>query len=542
MKTATAMTIYFDKRVFSVFMLGIASGLPWVLIGSALTLWLKEAGVSRSNIGYAGLIFATYTINFLWSPLVDRVHPLPFFGQSKQRQSWIAPCLFIIALLCLSMSFFTPLHQAKTIVFIALLIALTSSTQDIAIDAYRIDSFDPSESGKISAAAGAITAGWWSGYAGIGFIPLYLSDQSWSWPSLYLLLGGITCAIGIMAIFIPSPKYKNRIHSQEEHNRYLHGVQSLGQIKKVKLSALVLAPIGMAFWVFLGSSGLPLSVSSHQAYIPCVILLALTVAVFAALNVAQILRKPIRNPHVVNTPFVNNKRRLENKMYVNRQINNAFDTLLAQLLRSICSPIGNFFQRNGTQLALQILLFIFLFKIGEAFLGRMSIVFYKEIGFSNTEIATYSKMLTWVITVITAIFAGVINAKLGLFKGLLISGLFMACSNLMFVAIAITGPDINVYLATVIIDGVAAAWSTVAFVAFISALCDHRFSASQYALLASLGSLGRTMLSSLSGALVDYLNGNWVVFFIITTVMIIPSMLILIKLNSHNKQVIEANN
>ena len=186
--------------------------------------------------------------------------------------------------------------------------------------------------------------------------------------------------------------------------------------------------------------------------------------------------------------------------------------------------------RNGPAIAISLLGFIFLFKIGEAFLGRMSIVFYKEIGFSKTQIATYSKMLTWVVTMACVIPCGLLNARLGLLKGLMISGLFMAASNLMFCLLAIAGPVEWLYFVTVVIDGFTSAWATVAFVAFISHLCSHQFSATQYALLASLGNLGRTLLASNSGLLVDILNGDWAVFFAITALMVTPSLVLLWRL------------
>ena len=172
---------------------------------------------------------------------------------------------------------------------------------------------------------------------------------------------------------------------------------------------------------------------------------------------------------------------------------------------------------------------MFLFKIGEAFLGRMSIVFYKEVGFSNTQIADYTKMLGWAATVGFTLLGSFINVRLGVVKGLLIGGSAMALSNLMFAWMAVAGPKEWLFAATILVDNFTTAFSSVAFVSFLTALTGRAFSASQYALLASIGNLGRTTLASGSGWFVD-LTGSWVLFFILTTILVIPGLLLLLTI------------
>ena len=505
MPNNSVFSTYADRRIASVFLLGITSGLPWVIIGSALTLWLKESGISRAEIGYAGMIFGVFAINFFWSPAIDRIK-LPFIDSAfGQRQGWIGLCQLTMTLLCLSMALFSPVDSTKALILTALGIAVCAATQDIAIDAYRIDSFSSNENDLISTAAGAATAGWWTGYAGLGFLPLYLSDQGWQWPTLYLLMAATIALLAFINQLLPRPKHGSSQTLDQDYATYLETTKGMPLTQKVLQIITLSSPILLTVWAFVGSPGIPKEISQSSIYTPGLILVGLTFAILAAIQ----LNRSLQIRRVSAKPAT------------------TLDFILARFLTNLCSPIQEFFQRNGFRLALYILLFIFLFKIGEAFLGRMSIVFYKEIGFSNTEIASYSKMLTWWVSVFAAIAAGALNARLGLFRGLFISGVFMACSNLMFSWIALTGPSIPLYIATVIVDGVAASWSLVAFVAFISALCNHTFSASQYALLASLGALGRTTLSSVSGQVVDWLDGNWAVFFVITALMVIPSLLLL---------------
>jgi PAT family beta-lactamase induction signal transducer AmpG len=197
------------------------------------------------------------------------------------------------------------------------------------------------------------------------------------------------------------------------------------------------------------------------------------------------------------------------------------------LANTVWGPLGSFFRKNGISVALALLGFIFLFKVGEAFMGKMSLIFYKEIGFSKSDIALYSKGLGWITTVAFTILGGFLAIRSGTFKALLFAGIAMAATNIMFSILAWTGKSEWVFALAVLLDDIAAAFATVAFVTFISLLVDRTYTATQYALLASIGTMGRTTLASTSGALVDWLHGDWGVFFILTALMVIPSLILL---------------
>lgn len=416
------LRVYLQPRVLVIFILGIASGFPWVMIGSALSAWLQEEGLTRSVIGYFGAVFGAYSINFLWSPLVDSIKIPILTHWLGQRRSWILSCQLIIVAACFALSQLQVSEHLHLVGLLAMAIAISSATQDIAIDAYRIESFAVTEGRLQSAGAAMATAGWWTGYAGLGAIPFFIVDsQQWYWQDAYAILGFIMLTIAAVVLVVRKATY----HQQDSDGQLAHA------------------------------------------------------------------------------------------------------GLLGRLEHILFAPIKEFFQRNGVKFALSVLVFIFLFKIGEAFLGRMSIVFYKEIGFSNDQIGTYSKLVTWWVTILFALLGSAVNLRMGIVKGLLFGGLAMAASNLMFSWIALVGPSEQLFLSAVIIDGFTSAWSTVAFVAFISLLCNRTFTASQYALMASLGTLGRTLLSSYSGVVVDALDGNWALFFLLTAVMVIPSLLFL---------------
>ena len=204
-----------------------------------------------------------------------------------------------------------------------------------------------------------------------------------------------------------------------------------------------------------------------------------------------------------------------------------FQKLLVGLSLQFLIQLQVFLKKNGFSIALGIIGFIFLFKIGEAFLGRMSVIFYKEIGFSKSDIALYSKTFGWFTTVIFTLLGGLFTIRSGVLKSMFVAGILMASTNLLFTILAWSGKSYFLFALAIILDDIAAAFATVATVAFISLLVDRNYTATQYALLASIGTAGRTMLASSSGSLVDWLNGDWGTFFIITALMVIPSLILL---------------
>ena len=219
----------------------------------------------------------------------------------------------------------------------------------------------------------------------------------------------------------------------------------------------------------------------------------------------------------------------ENDKLISDQFRNKnfFSQFLTWIGGTISGPIISFFKKNGFSIAIGILGFVFLFKVGEAFLGRMSIIFYKEIGFSKSDIAIYSKTLGWITTVVFTLLGGLFVIRSGVLKAMFMAGIIMASTNLLFSVLAWSEKSEILFALAVIFDDIAAAFATVAFVAFISLLVDRTYTATQYALLASIGTAGRTTLASSSGALVDWLNGDWGIFFILTALMVIPSLIIL---------------
>ena len=437
---AETFSIYFDRRMTKILLLGAISGFPWVIIGSSLSLWLKEEGLSRSTIGWAGLIFAVYAFNYLWAPIIDRVRIPWLTNKIGHRRGWIVLMQSIILISLIFWSIINPTTNLALVISVGLIIAIASATQDITVDALRIEQIGENEGKSMQAGAAMAVVGWWTGYKLGGVVALTSAEFFQNlgfenyWQITFLVLGAVIIACNIGLMFINEVLQIDKNESQKKTDKMIEDK--------------------------LGASNL--------------------------------LTKTI-----------------------------------AWLTGTVAGPIISFFKKNGFNIALAILAFIFLFKIGEAFLGRMSVIFYKEIGFTKTDIALYSKGLGWLTTVIFTLLGGLFAIRSGVIKAMFVSGILMASTNLLFSLLAWSGKSELLFAIAVIFDDMAAAFATVAFVAFISMLVDRTYTATQYALLASIGTAGRTSLAASSGALVDWLNGDWGIFFIITAIMVIPSLILL---------------
>lgn len=499
---------YTQRRLLTIFLFGMASGYPWVMIGSSMSAWLNEAGMTRSAIGYFGAVYVMYSVNFLWSPLIDRLKLPILTNWLGQRRGWILFCQIGLVFTCLALSFIDfEIHSLTTAGLIALAIATFSATQDIAIDAYRIDSIGEFESNVQSAAAAMATSGWWTGFAAIGSIPFFLSElPGWDWPTIY---EGLTLVMVLLmaGVWLAREPKTNRAELQQAAEQSYLAVAVSRPLVSLSLPLIgfaVVALLAVAI-TLMGNANL------YRWLLWGAVQLFLVVLVVR--NLMTLERQ--KNQGLIDFKAINTASiRIQHRM-------------AAWLIVTMIEPLAEFFRRNGVRFALSILLFVLLFKVGEAFLGRMSIVFYQEVGFSNQQIGLYSKLLNWWITIIFSLIGSYVTMRAGIVKGLFIGGSAMAMSNLFFAALAVTGPSVPLLTAAVVVDGFTSAWSTVAFVALISLMTNRAFTASQYALMASIATLGRTLLGSYSGALVDFLDGNWALFFVLTTLMVIPSLLFL---------------
>jgi len=441
-----------DRRFIAIFLLGFSSGFPWVLHGSVLTLWMQSSGLSRSAIGYIGAVATVYAINWIWAPFVDKIRLPLLYRIFGQRRSWILLTQTFIVISILLLSFGDPRQNLMLVSLCALSVAVFSATQDIAVDAYRINIFTRQEmDDKMPFAAAVTTTGWWAGYGFIGgALALGLGGETigMAWPDVYRVLAMLYVALMICVMLVREPAEEAAVASEN--------ADSL------------------------------LAVTDPQAL--------RSASLDGATSIADL---PVW-PRV--------------KLW--------FSTLLI-------GPFREFFQRCGWKLALSIFALLILFRLGDAMLGRMSLVFYVEIGFSRDEIAFYTKFFGGLMTAFFCLAGALINTRFGVLRGLFVGGVAMGVANCMFAIIAIVGPSVPLLLVTLVVDNFTAAFATVAFISFISYFTSRTYTGTQYALMSSVSNFGRTTLAASSGFLVDSLGGNWALFFVLTGAMVIPGLLML---------------
>jgi PAT family beta-lactamase induction signal transducer AmpG len=410
-----AAAVYLERRLIFVFVMGFASGLPLALSAGTLAIWLTEAGVSLAAIGLFAAAGTPYSVKFLWAPLIDRV-PLPLLSRLLgRRRSWMVmiQALLMVAVIMLGLT--RPEEAPLITAAFALLVAFLSASQDIVIDAYRIEILKPEQQG---AGAAMTQAGYRFGMIASGAGALYLADEKTaglSWSIVYVVMAALVVIGMIAAILAPEPRAE-----QPKPGR------------------------GVKVWV----------------------------------------------------------------------------------REAVVDPFGEFIARNGIHAAALILAFILLYKLGDAFAGVMANPFYIKIGFSKAEIASVSKIFGVLATLAGVFLGGVVVARFGVLMSLFGCGILQMLSNLMFAAQAAVGADVGFLVLTIGIENLSGGMGSAAFVAYLSLLCNTAYTGTQYALFSSFMAVGRTWLSASSGWVAE--QTDWVTFFIISTVIALPGLLMLI--------------
>ncbi|MEQ8398972.1 AmpG family muropeptide MFS transporter [Thalassobaculum sp.] len=421
-KTAVSdtLTLYFRRRVLVVLLLGFSSGLPLLLSFSTLSTWMREVGVDLTTIGLFGLVGLPYTLKFVWAPAMDRLPLPPLTRLLGRRRGWMVATQLALIVTLLGLGTTNPLSSPWLMALFGVLVAFFSASQDIVIDAYRIETLEETEQG---AGAAAYVLGYRVGILAAGAGALLLAD-SLGWFQAYAVMAGLML-VGLVTILLSSEP-----------------------------------------------------VVAGDAIAP------------AASGPADAAGKVVR-----------------------------------WLREAVVAPFAEFLRRPW---ALLILLFILLYKLGDAFLGAMTNPFYIDVGFTKTEIAEVTKVFGLVALLAGLLIGGAMVRRLGLMWALLICGVLQAASNLVFAAQAVIGNDVGMLIVTIGVENATGGMGTAAFIAYLSRLTNVAFTATQYALLSSFMAFGRTVLASPSGWAAE--NLGWVEFFIASTVIAVPGLLLLLVL------------
>lgn len=496
-------------RLIIILILGFASGLPLALTGQSLQAWLTLDNIDMATIGFFSLVGLPYTFKFLWAPLMDRFE-IPFFGR---RRGWLVVTQLSIAAALMLISEFSPSTQTQSLALIATLIAFLSASQDIVIDAYRTDILLPSERGMGSSLSvfGYRLAMIVSG--GIAFVWAdAVTGNGWSWPFIYKVMAGIMVACAaITLLFLPSVPKENVAPTTNAKNDL------------IGFAALVAAVfVGYQFTNRLAQ---PFSESILSGFFPP---LEGGTADPALKKWADMVSLLLGIGFTVPLAWWASKKA-------------KFETLNVSL--------ANYFSMKG---AASFLALIILYKLGDAFAGSLLTPFLlKGVGYAQAEIGVVNKVIGMWLTIFGAIFGGVLMMRLGLYRSLFTFGILQLLSNLGFWMVAVLGkgywggftlPAFDILIVSlkeastvdwlllfaVGLENITGGMGTAAFVAFLMALCNQKFTATQYALLSAFSAVGRVWVGPLAGILTVSLG--WPNFFIFSTVMAVPGLVMLFKL------------
>lgn len=407
-----ALAVYADRRIATVALLGFSSGLPLALTASTLSLRLAELGIEKATIGLFAAVATPYSLKFAWAPIVDRV-AIPFLTRALgRRRSWALLSQAALAVALIGLGASDPVGNATHTALWALAVATASATQDIVLDAFRVELLEVRSQG---AAAGTFVLGYRVGMLVAGAGALVLAT-SLSWATVYALMAALV-AVGACAV----------------------------------------------------------------------------------------LASPEPSSATAGIDFNGGKRGLE--------------AMAVWFRRAVIDPFVDFASRPSW---LALLLFVVLFKLGDAMAGVMTNPFLIEVGFSKIEIAAVVKTFGFVATIVGSLVGGSLMAAVGLTRSLWICGIFQMVSILLFAALAHMGHNTAMLALTIGVENLAIGMGTSAFVAYLSSLCSVAYTATQYALLSSLAALARTWLASSAGAIAQITD--WPLFFVFAAGCALPGL------------------
>lgn len=494
-------------RMIVIGILGISAAIPLMLIFSSLSAWLREAGIDRSTITFLSWAALGYSFKWIWAPLADNLS-LPVIGKKLgMRRSWLLLAQIGIITALILMATADPANSLYVMTAAAILLGFSSATQDLIIDAFRIE-FAPQEEQTLLAATyvSGYRVGMIVGGAGCLYLADFFADSSLSydisaWRSAYLAMA-VIMSIGILiTLLVKEPETaqarKHQLTDLSDQKKFLllFGVTLIGFIAVFTVSADLLAQAKAAIAnLFIDLGAVEKFAQRLAGFIAGTCRLGL--GLLGGYAVAALwLQFKLCDPQIASTAFL--------------------------------SPVKDFIHRYG-KTALVILALIGFYRVSDIVMGVMANLFYLDLGFTKTDIATYSKFYGLLATLAGGFCAGYICIHFGIIRTLFLGALLSAASNILFAHAAMIGSGIDItYLAIVICsDSFCGGIATAAFVAFLSSLVNIQFTATQYAIFSSLMTLFPKILAGYSGAIVD--TYGYINFFVGTAIIGIPILFLII--------------
>jgi len=496
----SGLGLFCHPRVVTMLFLGFSAGLPLLLIFGTLGLWLREAGFEKTDVTPFVWAALAYSFKFVWAPLVDQL-PLPWLTRVLgRRRAWMLLAQCAIAAAILLMASIDPQASDSSLTMMALaavLLGFSSATQDIVIDAYRIESAEIELQAMMAA---TYIAGYRIGLLVAGAGSLYLADwfgtgmndayNYQAWQSTYYLMA-VAMLVGLVTtLVIKEPEnanYTNYLESNQDYIRFLllfaiavagligtyYFSGEVASVWKTQLTVLVANPNLAAFFV-------------ESVRLSLALLIAWLLAVFLV------------KVHFVRYSMVDN---------------------------TYLMPVRDFFSRYGWSLAWILLALIGLYRISDIVLGVIANLFYQDLGFSKTEIASVVKTFGLFMTIAGGFIGGLLTVRFGVIRILMLGGVLAAATNLLFMLLAGIGHDIVWLYIVISADNLSAGIASVAFVAFLSSLVNVSFTVTQYAIFSSLMTLIPKVLGGYSGSMVDAIG--YPSFFLFTAILGLPVLLLI---------------
>ncbi|MGM8885883.1 AmpG family muropeptide MFS transporter [Psychrobacter sp. 1U2] len=488
-----SLKAYLDRRAIIMLFLGFVAGIPILLIFSSLSLWLREAGIDRSVVTMFSWAALGYAFKFIWAPLIDAV-PLPILTKMLgRRRSWILVSqLLIITAICI-MAAVNPANEGSLFLMAvgAVLLGFSSATQDIVIDAYRIELAPPSLQAVLSA---MYVTGYRLGMIVAGAGALYLADYFGStealysyeaWRNTYWIMAGVM-GVGVITTLIIHEPVSQQVLVQRETSDYTRLV-------------LVFAISVIGFVLVFANVGavLPVVEGVFTGFLLEVIRMAVSLA--AAIGIGYgLVKANLVAPEFARVTWV--------------------------------EPIADFFRRYGKK-ALLLLALIGLYRISDIVAGVISNVFYQDMQFTKVDIANAVKLVGVVMAIGGGFLGGLLAQKMRIMRAMMVGAVLACVTNLLFILLTYHPGSLPYMYLAVILDNLAAGLASAVFIAFLSALTSIRFTAVQYSIFSSLMTLLPKVIGGYSGSIVD--STSYPFFFLFTFALGIPILALIYYVDKH---------
>ena len=502
-----SMSTYTHPRVLAMLFLGFSAGLPLLLIFSTLSIWLSEAGVERSAVTYFSWAALGYSFKFVWAPLVDKL-PLPLLEQGLgKRRSWLllSQLMVISAMAWMAMSDPASAEGLRYMAFAAVFLGFSSATQDIVIDAYRIEAVEETLQALMSASyvagyrIGMIVAGAGALYLAAGLGTTKEAYVYSSWQLTYMTMAG-TMLVGVVTTLLIDEPQSHRessfLNSTQDYLRFL--VLFVCFATSIIYSYLLLSTEADALRASLVSLGTGFSMASF---------LSETLHLVGALAVAGVISWVLVLLNITD-------RRALQETYV--------------------EPIAEFFGRYG-KMAILVLLLIGFYRVSDIVLGVISNVFYVDMGFSKNQIATVTKVFGLWMTILGGFVGGFLTIRYGVLKVLMLGAVMTVITNLLFIPLASNPGNLSLLYVVIGADNLTAGLAAAAFIAYLSSLTNLSFTAMQYAMFSSMMTLFPKLLGGYSGSIVDALG--YESFFLISSMMGLPVLVLIWAVDRYVKEI-----